>query len=53
MTETQIIQQLWQCLDKGYTYDQAKTHIKAFSEGKTTVIKQSYKLIDEVVVIEK
>jgi hypothetical protein len=45
MTEQQIIQQLWMCLLRGYTYDEAQLHIKSFSEGMTTERK--------VVVVEK
>lgn len=36
MTLEEIIQQLWYCLDKGYTYDEAKIHIEAVMIGKTT-----------------
>ena len=45
MNEQEIIQQLWYCLDKGYTYDEAKIHIDAVFIGKTTA--------KEVVVKEK
>ena len=34
-----IIMQLWYCLDNAYTYDEAKTHIKAWLNGQTTVKK--------------
>lgn len=33
---TEIIQQLWECLSRGYTYQEAKIHIRAFKDGKTT-----------------
>ena len=33
------IQQLWFCLQKGYTYAESKIHIEAFRQGKTTVKK--------------
>ena len=36
MNEQEIIQQLWYCLDKGYTYDEAKIHMGAVLIGKTT-----------------
>ena len=36
MNEQEIIQQLWYCLDMGYTYDEAKIHMTAVSIGKTT-----------------
>jgi len=36
MTEQQVIQQLWMCLLRGYTYDEAQLHIKSYSEGMTT-----------------
>ena len=36
MNEQEIIQQLWHCLDMGYTYDEAKIHIEAVMIGKTT-----------------
>ena len=36
MTDEQIIQQLWMCLQRGYTYDEAQLHIRAYSEGMTT-----------------
>ncbi len=45
MTEEQIIQQLWQCLQSGYTYDEARIHMDAYSNGMTTERK--------VVVVEK
>jgi len=34
---TEIIYQLWNCLRKGYTYDETKIHMNAYAEGKTTV----------------
>ena len=45
MNEQEIIQQLWHCLDMGYTYDEATIHMAAVSIGKTTT--------NEVVVKEK
>tara|TARA_R100000005_G_C5000399_1_gene207275 strand:- start:2209 stop:2349 length:141 start_codon:yes stop_codon:yes gene_type:complete len=39
MTEEQIIQQLWECLRRGYSYREAQLHMKAFGEGKNTVRK--------------
>ena len=45
MNEQEIIQQLWHCLDMGYTYEEAKIHMAAVSIGKTTT--------KEVVVKEK
>jgi hypothetical protein len=35
----EIIQQLWNCLREGYTYNEAQIHMKAFQEGKTTAKK--------------
>tara|TARA_R100000406_G_C3091970_1_gene119681 strand:- start:47 stop:211 length:165 start_codon:yes stop_codon:yes gene_type:complete len=35
----EIIQQLWVCLERGYTYAEAKLHIQAYSAGKDTVKK--------------
>ena len=43
--KTEIIKQLWECLSRGYTYEEAQIHMRAFKEGKTTVKK--------VVVIEE
>ena len=43
--KTEIIQQLWECLRRGYTYAEAQIHMKAFREGKTTEKK--------VIVVEK
>ena len=34
---TEIIYQLWQCLAKGYTYDEAKIHMNAYAAGKANV----------------
>ena len=39
MSETEIIQQLWECLRRGYSYREAQLHMKAFGEGKNTVKK--------------
>ncbi len=36
MDDVQIIQQLWLCLQRGYTYEEAKIHIEAFNNGLTT-----------------
>jgi len=36
MTEEEIIQQLWMCLQGGYTYDEAQIHMKAYSAGMRT-----------------
>lgn len=33
------IQQLWECIRRGYTYNETQIHMRAFSEGKTTVKK--------------
>jgi hypothetical protein len=33
---TEIIQQLWFCLEQGYTHEEAQMHIKAYAMGKTT-----------------
>ena len=30
------IQQLWQCIKNGYTYNESQIHMKAFLDGKTT-----------------
>jgi hypothetical protein len=35
--KTEIIKQLWECLSRGYTYEEAQIHMRAFKEGKTTV----------------
>ena len=34
---TEVVQQLWQCLNRGYTYSEAKIHMRAFRDGQTTV----------------
>jgi len=34
---TEMIYQLWRCIAKGYTYDEAKIHMHAYAAGKTTV----------------
>ena len=39
MDNVEIIQQLWECIRRGYTYNESQIHMKAFSEGKTTVKK--------------
>lgn len=36
MEEVEIIQQLWECLRRGYTYSEAQIHMRAFKDGKTT-----------------
>lgn len=41
----EIIQQLWDCLSRGYNYAEAKVHMEAYKNGKTTVKK--------VVVVEE
>jgi SPX domain protein involved in polyphosphate accumulation len=33
------IQQLWECIRRGYDYNESQIHMRAFSEGKTTVKK--------------
>ena len=43
--KTEIIQQLWECLRRGYTYEEAQIHMRAYKEGKTTEKK--------VIVVEK
>ena len=45
MEKDDIISQLWVCLKRGYTYDEAKIHIEAFMQGMTTQ--------REVVVVKK
>jgi len=45
MEKDDIITQLWRCLDRGYTYNEAKIHIEAFMQGMTTQ--------REVVVVKK
>lgn len=32
----EIIQQLWECLSRGYTYAEARIHMEAYRNGKTT-----------------
>ena len=32
----EIVQQLWQCIRRQYTYQESKVHMKAYQEGKTT-----------------
>ncbi len=46
---TQIVQQLWLCLSRGYKYDEAQIHMRAFKEGKTTIKKVVVKDKEEVV----
>jgi len=36
MSEIETIQQLWECLRRGYTYNEAQIHMKAYRDGKTT-----------------
>lgn len=43
--QQEIIQQLWECLRRGYSYNEAQIHMRAFRDGKTTEKK--------VVVVEK
>ena len=43
--KTEIIKQLWECLRRGYTYEEAQIHMRAYKEGKTTEKK--------VIVVEK
>jgi len=33
----EITQQLWECLRRGYSYNDAQIHMRAFRDGKTTV----------------
>ena len=33
----EVAQQLWECLKRGYTYNEAGVHMRAFRDGKTTV----------------
>tara|TARA_B100000214_G_scaffold231489_1_gene168833 strand:+ start:2967 stop:3164 length:198 start_codon:yes stop_codon:yes gene_type:complete len=44
--KTEIIMQLWYCLQNGYSYDEAKIHMQAFQNGKTTVIERQVKVIE-------
>jgi len=39
MEHEEIIQQLWECLSRGYSYREAQLHMKAYGEGKDTVRK--------------
>ena len=41
----EVVQQLWQCIQNKYTYNESRIHMRAFQEGKTTVKK--------VVVLDK
>jgi|TARA_B100000073_G_scaffold175908_1_gene145612 hypothetical protein len=41
----EVVQQLWQCIRREYTYQESKVHMKAFKEGKTTA--------KQLVVIDK
>ena len=34
---TEVVQQLWECLNRGYTYSESKIHMRAFRDGQTTV----------------
>jgi hypothetical protein len=34
---TEVAQQLWECLRRGYSYNEAQIHMRAFRDGKTTV----------------
>jgi hypothetical protein len=34
---TEVVQQLWECLNRSYTYNEAKIHMRAFRDGQTTV----------------
>ena len=43
--KTEIIMQLWECRRRGYTYEEAQIHKRAYKEGKTTEKK--------VIVVEK
>ena len=42
-----IIMQLWYCLDKGYTHEEAKIHIKAWLNGQSTVKKSVVEVVKE------
>ena len=35
----EIVQQLWECIRRGYDYNESQIHMRAFNEGKTTVKK--------------
>ena len=43
----EIIMQLWYCLDKGYTHEEAKIHIKAFLNGQSTVKKSVVEVVNK------
>ena len=32
----EVVQQLWQCIQNKYTYNESRIHMRAFQEGKTT-----------------
>ena len=34
---TEVAQQLWECLRRGYSYNESQIHMRAFRDGKTTV----------------
>ena len=42
-----IIMQLWYCLDKGYTHEEAKIHIKAWLNGQSTVKKSVVEVVNK------
>lgn len=35
----ETIQQLWECIGRGYNLNESKIHMRAFRNGKTTVRK--------------
>tara|TARA_R100000278_G_scaffold20357_1_gene19519 strand:+ start:3202 stop:3345 length:144 start_codon:yes stop_codon:yes gene_type:complete len=39
MSQEEIIMQLWECLRRGYSYNEAQIHMKAYGEGKDTIKK--------------
>lgn len=39
MDKEEIIIQLWECLNRGYSYNEAKIHMEAYRNGKDTVKK--------------
>ena len=41
----EVVQQLWQCIQNKYTYNESKIHMRAYREGKTTA--------KQLVVIDK
>ena len=43
----EIIMQLWYCLDKGYTHEEAKIHIKAWLNGQSTIKKSVVEVVKE------